>query len=91
MTNWGQMDVKKHAEWKARGHDLRVFHLGEDVTDRCRFADDTFIEAVDGRSVVGVAELFKLNAEGRKYNDPETHRVAVERVHGIEIREAVRA
>lgn len=60
-VRYGAMTIERHAALKSRGLHLRVIHQGRDVTDRCRFADDT------GE---GMAELFLHNAEGRPYLEP---------------------
>jgi len=58
---YGAMTIQRHAILKARGLDLHVFVRGEDVTHRCRYADDT-----PGKEV---AILFRENARGQKYLD----------------------
>lgn len=63
MTNWGPTDVRKHTWWKERGHDLHIVVRGVDVTDRCRFFDDT--------STPPVAELYRLNNQGFKHQDED--------------------
>jgi hypothetical protein len=58
------------------GIHLRVLYYGQDVTTRCRYADDVTNHAV----------LYALDRDGRKYLDPETGGAAVETVwNGIEI------
>jgi hypothetical protein len=79
LKTFGPITVARHIELQAAGVHLHVFHNGVDVTRRCEFADDT-----PGRNT---ATLFKLDAQGRKYLDPATQRVAREVIHGIEIRE----
>jgi hypothetical protein len=75
---YGPLTVVRHALLKARGVDLRVFVRGVDVTNRCRYADDT-----PGRQV---AELFLLNEKGTPYVD-ESARIALEIVEtDVEIR-----
>ena len=81
MSNWGPTDVDKHRWWQARDHDLHVYVGEEDVTSRCRFFDDT--------STPPVAELYRLNAEGRKYLD-STGKPAIEVIHDFEIRTGAR-
>lgn len=75
----GPLTVERHRAIRNRyGVFLRVFVRGVDVTDRCRFADDT-----PGSQC---AELYKVNVDGRKYL--EDNKVAVEIVYeDIEIRE----
>lgn len=75
---WGPVDVDRHRLLKSRGVHLRVWYRGEDVTNRCRFADDT----------LGYAELF-LHRQRRPYVDHVTHQAAMETVYGVEIREAL--
>lgn len=59
-----------------------MFVNGVDVTDRCAFADDT----PEGQFV----RLYRLNDNGKKYMDKDTHEAAVEVVRsGVEIREVV--
>ena len=54
---WGPMGIARHAALARRGLYLRVYVDGADVTDRCRFFDDT-----PGRSF---AWLYRLTADGR--------------------------
>lgn len=76
--------------WKVlatQGEYLHVYYKGEDVTTRCAFVDDT------GE---GMAELYLLNADGKKYVRPifsgeygaalSEMEVAKEIVYGVEIR-----
>lgn len=71
---YGPMTVERHFRLRARGLDLLVLHHGQDVTHRCRFADDTG----DGR-----AELFK-HRDGRPYwEDVATGQIAREHVTGV--------
>jgi hypothetical protein len=67
MSNWGPTTVERHTWWKARGHDLRVWVRGVDVTDRCRYFDDTIVPPV--------AELYRLDDQGHKYQDANGHPV----------------
>ena len=81
LPPYGPMDITRHALHRSRGVHIRVFYRGEDVTDRCQYADDT-----PGRQV---AHLFKLDANGRKYVDLPTNVVAMETVEGdVQMREA---
>jgi hypothetical protein len=75
-VRYGSVDVDRHRQLQREGIDLRVIHRGEDVTARCFVADDTG---------AGIAHLFR-HRDGRPYLDPETHRAAVETIHGIEFR-----
>lgn len=70
--SFGPMTIARHREIARQGVDLRVLFNGEDVTDRCQFADDT-----PGQQH---AILFKLNAQGQKY--VEGHEAALEIVWG---------
>jgi hypothetical protein len=62
-TNWGPTNVSTHLAWKHRGHDLHVIVRGVDVTNRCRFFDDTVVPPV--------AELYRHNAQGHPYLDED--------------------
>ena len=74
----GPLTIARERVLRAAGVHLRVFVRGEDVTHRCRFADDT-----PGHVV---AELFRHNARGRCYLD-EDRRASVEvAVEDVEIR-----
>lgn len=70
----GPLTVTRHTELASNGLHLHELYRGEDVTRRCRFADDT-----PGRQQ---AELFKLDAKGHKYVDMETREDATEIVIG---------
>lgn len=59
IWNGWPLTVDKHRALMMSGLHLRVFVRGEDVTDRCYFADDT--------PGAEIARLFALNADGRKY------------------------
>jgi hypothetical protein len=76
---WGPTNVARHATLKSRGHHLRVIVRGEDVTDRCRYFDDT--------SDPPVAELFRVDDAGRKYRDTETGEPAMEYARVFTIRD----
>jgi hypothetical protein len=69
MIPIGPLTVDRHRRLRARGVDLRVIVRGEDMTHRCRYADDT-----PGRQV---AVLFRRNARGHCHLD-EDGAVAVE-------------
>ena len=75
----GPLTLERHRDLRNEGIDLHVFYQGEDVTSRCKFADDT--------SGNNTATLFKVNAQGRKYLDANGIEVAKEYVTPIEIRE----
>jgi hypothetical protein len=75
-TPWGPTDVRQHTAWKQRGHDLHVIVRGVDVTNRCRFFDDT--------STPPVAELLRKNDQGRPYLD-EDRCASVEVAHDFTI------
>lgn len=83
MTIYGPVDVSKHAALKNSGHELRVFVDGVDITDRCRFFDDT--------PGARVAEIFRVDNDGRKYVDPSTDTAAVDRVYEFEVVEVPQA
>lgn len=38
---WGPLTLERHRQLQQQGIYLRVFVRGDDVTDRCRYADDT--------------------------------------------------
>lgn len=69
----GPLDVTRERLLRARGVHLRVFVRGDDVTHRCRYADDT-----PGKEV---AVLYRHTAHGRCYLD-EDGGVAVEIAEG---------
>lgn len=73
-VRYGAVDVRRHLLFSHKGIHLHVWHQGVDVTRRCYFADDTND---------GVAYLFKHDASGRPYVDPETRHAAIETVYGI--------
>lgn len=83
---FGAVDVPRHRVLAAEGVHLHVFYRGIDVTTRCAFADDT------GE---GMAELYLLNADGKKYlvpvvgaaygEYPGEREVAKEIVYGVTI------
>jgi hypothetical protein len=66
--NAGPMDLARERALRARGFRVRVFVRGEDVTRRCRYADDTPGEEY--------AELYRRGPTG-VYLD-EDHRPAIE-------------
>lgn len=75
---YGPVTVERHLMLAAQGTHLHVFVNGEDVTTRCRFADD--------RSESMCAELL-LQRNGRPYLD-ENRELAMEVItSGVEIRE----
>jgi hypothetical protein len=82
---YGAVTIERHRLLMARGIYLHVYHRGVDVTNRCRFADDT------GE---GIAELFLHDAKGRPYLDPlappvpwRERRPAKEIVYGVTLQE----
>jgi hypothetical protein len=60
---WGPMTIARERLLRAQGVHIHVLHKGQDVTDRCTFADDT-----PGQEQ---AELFRLNAAGAKFLEDE--------------------
>jgi hypothetical protein len=75
---YGAMSVARHQALAAAGVHVHVYHGDEDITTRCRFADDT------GESY---AELFKLDAKGQKYWDSGSGRAALYLLMPITMRE----
>lgn len=75
---WGAVDPTRHAALAAKGHDLRVYVGGVDVTRRVRFFDDR-----PGRRR---AELYVLGDDGRVALNPATRAPAVEVVDLFEVR-----
>jgi len=75
-NGWGPTDVRKHTWWKSRGHHLRIIVRDEDVTERCRFFDDTCHPPV--------AELLRRTPEGHVHMD-EGGIVAVQVEHEFTI------
>lgn len=73
---YGPISIGWHRALDQQGIHLHVFYQGQDVTQRCTFADDTG---------AGVAHLLKVNADGKKYIDVDGE-IAAECVTGIEIR-----
>lgn len=77
---WGPLTIDRHTLLKSQGVNLLVFVRGEDVTDRCQFADDT---AGAQRAV-----LLRVDANGRAYLEEGLDSVAKEVAEDdIEIRE----
>lgn len=78
--SYGPLTVERHAKLKRLGTDLHVFVRGEDVTNRCSYADDT-----PGKQV---ARLFRQTPSGRFHLDEDGY-PAVEIAEGddIEIRQ----
>ena len=72
-VRYGAVTIGRHRRLAHRGIYLHVFHRGQDVTNRCRFADDTGD---------GTAELFK-HRDGRPYLDDRTRHAAIETVTGV--------
>jgi hypothetical protein len=72
------MSFERHRVWCSQGVHLHVFHNSEDVTGRCRFADDTGD---------GMAELFLHDISGKPYYDANARDLATEIVHGVTFRE----
>lgn len=70
MTTWGPMTIERHTDLKRQGVHLRVFVRGEDVTDRCRFANDT-----PGHEV---AELYRRIGAGFQFHLDEDGEPVVE-------------
>lgn len=66
---YGPMTLERERAFRRRGWTVRVYVRGEDVTRRCRFADDT--------PGAERAELFRQNAHGHYYPD-EDHRPSIE-------------
>jgi len=66
---WGPLTIQRERQLRSRGITLRVFWHGEDVTRRCRYADDT-----PGREV---AVLYRHTPHGHCHLD-EDGRVAVQ-------------
>lgn len=75
---WGPMDVRRHADLYDRGIHLHVYRHGTDVSNCCRFFDDT-----PGHER---AELFLENEHGRKYLNADHATVAFEVVTEFEVR-----
>jgi hypothetical protein len=59
------MDIERERQLRSLGWTVRVFVRGVDVTQRCRFADDT-----PGRER---AELYRMNDRGKFYLDEDRH------------------
>lgn len=62
-THWGFVTVERHQQLKQHGTELRVWVRGEDVTDRCKLADDT-----PGREM---ALLYRHNSSGHPHLDED--------------------
>ena len=73
--HWGAVDVSRHRALQDSGVTLVIEHEGEDVTNRCIFADD---------SGVGFAYLYVKPLGGREW-------LVQERVVGIVIRQVDRS
>lgn len=72
------MTVERHRILKEeKGIDLHVFVRGDDVTDRCRFFDDT--------PGIMRAELYLHDADGHAYLDPAGDGPAIEIIHDFEV------
>lgn len=69
---YGPITIDRHRFLKSQGIDLHVFIRGEDMTNRCRFVDDT-----PGQEV---ALLFRKNIHGHCYRD-EDGEVSMELAH----------
>ena len=63
---YGLLDLRRYQALAVEGIKLKVFYDGEDVTDRCKWANDED----------GCAYLYKVNDKGQKYIDPEDKTVA---------------
>jgi len=74
---YGPVTIERHRHYQRLGIHLHVYHRGEDVTLRCRYADDTG---------AGHAELLRHDADGKKYKDYATGQPAMETVSGVTIR-----
>jgi hypothetical protein len=70
----GPMTIDRERMLASRGVKVTILHRGQDVTNRCQFADDT-----PGREL---ARLLKHNADGRPYVDQVTREVVREVVTG---------
>lgn len=68
----GPMTIDRERRLASKGVKVTVFAGGVDVTRRCYFADDT-----PGHEA---AYLFRHNAQGRPYFDPDVDDVARERL-----------
>jgi len=78
---YGPITIARERKLRARGITLRVFWHGEDVTNRCRYVDDT-----PGRAV---AVLYRHTPQGRCHLDEDGH-VAIQIAEdGIEIHREV--
>ena len=71
---FGTMDVDRHRALMRDGIFIHVKRNGEDVTNRCIFADDS---PDDNHAI-----LFCVDAFGKKYLTPDRHSVAKETVLG---------
>lgn len=76
-VRYGAMTIERHLRFCGQGVHLHVFHQGRDVTTRCVFADDT------GE---GMAELFVLDVNGRRFFNQRSHEAAKEIVYGVTFR-----
>jgi hypothetical protein len=75
---WGAMTIERHWKLREEGVDLRVFVGGEDVTDRCRYANDAPGEMV---------AVCMVRGDGGLLVDPNTHGPSFQVFDsGIEIR-----
>ena len=75
---WGPMDVSRHRSLIQRGIHLHIYSGGVDVSNRCRFFDDTPSHQR--------AELFLHNADGRPYLNARRDAAAYEVITEFEIR-----
>lgn len=66
----GPMTLERERVLSARGVKVTILHRGQDVTNRCQYADDT-----PGREI---ARLLKHGPDGRPYVDHVTREVARE-------------
>jgi hypothetical protein len=78
---YGPLTVERWHALRRNGINLRVFCHGEDVSNRCSFADDT-----PGHER---ADLYLRDPNAKFYYDPATNNVAREQIFGVavEIRE----
>ncbi len=76
--SYGRVDIERFQVLKSKIPNLRAFLDGEDVTDRCVWADDQ----------TGQAHLFVLDTNGKAFINPFTGLLASETKQGkVEFRD----